>query len=128
MAEKIFMIALSPTMENGVLARWKKAEGDVIKQGDIICEVETDKATMEYESSVEGTLLKILLQEGGKASIGDVIAIAGKPDEDISNLLVTNKKDKIITSTKEKQPEVNAPLDAIVFESKDAKPDRKSVV
>jgi len=87
MSEKVLMIALSPTMETGTLARWRKKEGDTVASGDVLCEVETDKATMDYESSVEGTLLKILLPEGGQAKVGDPIAIVGKPGEDISALL-----------------------------------------
>ncbi len=81
------MIALSPTMETGTLARWRKKEGDAVATGDVLCEVETDKATMDYESSAEGTLLKILLPEGGQAKVGDLIAIVGKPGEDIGPLL-----------------------------------------
>jgi len=87
MSEKILMIALSPTMETGTLARWRKKEGDTVASGDVLCEVETDKATMDYESSAEGTLLKILLPEGGQAKVGDVIAIVGKPGEDISGIV-----------------------------------------
>jgi pyruvate dehydrogenase E2 component (dihydrolipoamide acetyltransferase) len=87
MPEKVLMIALSPTMETGTLARWRKKEGDTVASGDVLCEVETDKATMDYESGVEGTLLKILLPEGGQAKVGDIIAVVGKPGEDISGLL-----------------------------------------
>jgi len=87
MPEKILMIALSPTMESGTLARWRKKEGDTVASGDVLCEVETDKATMDYESSAEGTLLKILLPEGGQAKVGDPIAIVGKPGEDIAAIL-----------------------------------------
>ncbi len=87
MPEKILMIALSPTMETGTLAKWRKKEGDTVASGDVLCEVETDKATMDYESSSEGTLLKILLPEGGQAKVGDPIAIVGKPGEDIAALL-----------------------------------------
>jgi len=87
MPEKILMIALSPTMETGTVARWRKKEGDTVASGDVICEVETDKATMDYESTAEGTLLKIILPEGGQARVGDLIAIVGKPGEDVSALL-----------------------------------------
>jgi pyruvate dehydrogenase E2 component (dihydrolipoamide acetyltransferase) len=87
MSEKVLMIALSPTMETGTLARWRKKEGDTIANGDVLCEVETDKATMDYESTAEGTLLKILLPEGGQAKVGDVIAIVGKPGEDIAGIM-----------------------------------------
>jgi pyruvate dehydrogenase E2 component (dihydrolipoamide acetyltransferase) len=87
MSEKILMMALSPTMETGTIARWRKKEGDTVASGDVLCEVETDKATMDYESTTEGTLLKILLPEGGQAKVGDVIAIVGKPGEDISGIV-----------------------------------------
>jgi pyruvate dehydrogenase E2 component (dihydrolipoamide acetyltransferase) len=87
MPEKILMIALSPTMETGTLAKWRKKEGDTVASGDVLCEVETDKATMDYESSSEGTLLKILLPEGGQAKVGDPIAIVGTPGEDIAALI-----------------------------------------
>jgi pyruvate dehydrogenase E2 component (dihydrolipoamide acetyltransferase) len=86
-AEKVLMIALSPTMETGTIARWRKKEGDQIRSGDVICEVETDKATMDYEASAEGTLLRIVLTEGGQAKVGDLIAVVGTPGEDISALL-----------------------------------------
>jgi pyruvate/2-oxoglutarate dehydrogenase complex dihydrolipoamide acyltransferase (E2) component len=78
MAEKIMMLALSPTMEMGTIAKWNAKEGDTIANGDVICEVETDKATMDYEAMVDGTLLKIVLPEGGQAKVGDTIAIVGK--------------------------------------------------
>ena len=89
MAEKVLMIALSPTMETGTIARWRKKEGERVASGDVICEVETDKATMDYEASSEGTLLKIILAEGGEAKVGDIIAVLGAPGEDISALLGT---------------------------------------
>ncbi len=87
MAEKIFMIALSPTMEEGTILKWMKLEGDEIDTGDIICEVETDKASMEYESAQEGTLLKVLKNEGTSARVGETIAILGAKGEDISSVL-----------------------------------------
>lgn len=82
MAEPIFMIALSPTMTEGVIAEWIAKEGQSLKSGDALCEVETDKATMAYESPVSGTLLKILLPAGGSAVVGRVIAVMGKTGED----------------------------------------------
>jgi len=87
MPEKILMMALSPTMETGTLVRWRKKEGDTVASGDVLCEVETDKATMDYESASEGTLLKIVVQAGGQAKVGDTIGILGKPGEDFSSLL-----------------------------------------
>lgn len=87
MAEKVFMIALSPTMEEGTILRWRKKEGDEVKEGDILCDVETDKASMEYESTQAGTLLKIVRGEGSAAKVGDLIAVLGTAGEDISSLV-----------------------------------------
>jgi pyruvate dehydrogenase E2 component (dihydrolipoamide acetyltransferase) len=87
MAEQVLMLALSPTMEEGTIVSWHKKEGDSVAQSDIICEVETDKATMEYESVNEGTLLKILVPEGGQAKVGEPIAVVGESGEDISSLI-----------------------------------------
>ena len=66
MATEILMPALSPTMEEGTLAKWLKKEGDAVKSGDIIAEIETDKATMEFEAVDEGILGKILVSEGSQ--------------------------------------------------------------
>lgn len=85
--EKMFMIALTPTMESGKIAQWIKKEGDTIDIGDVICEVETDKASMEYESINKGTIVKILTLEGDSAKVGDVIAILGEEGDDISTVL-----------------------------------------
>jgi pyruvate dehydrogenase E2 component (dihydrolipoamide acetyltransferase) len=87
MAEKVLMLALSPTMESGTIVSWHKREGEVVAQGDLLCEVETDKAVMEYESTYEGTLLKILISEGSEAAVGETIAVVGKAGEDIAALL-----------------------------------------
>ena len=87
MAEKVLMLALSPTMETGTIAGWSKKEGDEITTGDVLCEVETDKATMEYESIQEGTLLKIMVSEGESAVVEQPIAIVGAKGEDISELI-----------------------------------------
>jgi pyruvate dehydrogenase E2 component (dihydrolipoamide acetyltransferase) len=86
MAEKILMLALSPTMETGTVAKWLKKEGDPVKPGDILCEVETDKATMDYETQAQGVLLKILVPQGSDSTVGSCIAIVGNPGEDISSL------------------------------------------
>jgi pyruvate dehydrogenase E2 component (dihydrolipoamide acetyltransferase) len=89
MAEKLVMPALSPTMEKGVIAKWLKKEGDRIASGDVLCEVETDKAVMEYPSGTDGVLLKILVSEGGAAAVEEPIGIVGQPGEDITSLLKT---------------------------------------
>ena len=76
MPTNILMPALSPTMEKGNLARWLKKEGDQIKSGDIIAEIETDKATMEYEAVDEGTLARIVMPEGTQdVAVNSVIAV-----------------------------------------------------
>lgn len=87
MASKLPMIALSPTMSEGTIARWKKAEGDAFSSGDVLCEVETDKASMDYEAPSQGVLLKIAIPAGGKARVGDTIAVIGKSGEDPLPLL-----------------------------------------
>ncbi|MGC9312657.1 MAG: E3 binding domain-containing protein, partial [Sediminispirochaetaceae bacterium] len=87
MAEKMLMLALSPTMEEGTIVTWHKKEGDTVASGDTVCEVETDKATMDYESLQEGTLLKILIEEGQSAMVEQPIAIIGEEGEDVSSLV-----------------------------------------
>lgn len=86
MAEKVQMLALSPTMTEGTIASWKLKEGDEVKKGAVLCEVETDKAVMDYEAVTSGVLLKIITGEGEKAAVGDVIAIIGKAGEDVATL------------------------------------------
>ena len=80
------MEALSPTMEEGQVVKWLKAEGDGVTSGDIIAEIETDKATMELTARGDGVLRAILVAEGGTAPVGNVIALIGAGDEDISEL------------------------------------------
>lgn len=92
MAEMLPMLALSPTMEQGVLVKWNKSEGDQIASGDVVCEVETDKAVMEYEASVEGTMLKQLIAEGDSVAVGQPIAILGEEGEDIADLVKEAQK------------------------------------
>ena len=86
MATKVHMEALSPTMEEGQVVKWLKAEGDGVTHGEIIAEIETDKATMELTARGDGVLRVILVAEGGTAPVGRVIALIGAPDEDISEL------------------------------------------
>ncbi|PKD44180.1 pyruvate dehydrogenase complex dihydrolipoamide acetyltransferase [Rhodohalobacter barkolensis] len=87
MAIKIEMPKLSDTMEEGVIAKWNISEGDKIEAGDVIAEVETDKATMEVEAFDPGTVLKILVGEGDAVPLGGIMAIVGEEGEDISDLL-----------------------------------------
>jgi len=86
MVTKVHMEALSPTMEEGQLVRWLKSEGDEISNGDVIAEIETDKATMELVARGDGVLRKIFLGEGGTAAVGEVIAVIAGADEDISDV------------------------------------------
>ena len=80
------MEALSPTMEEGQVVRWLKSEGDPVANGDILAEIETDKATMELVARGDGVLRKILLGEGGVAPVGEIIAVIASLDEDIGDL------------------------------------------
>src|SRR5216117_73462 len=80
----ILMPALSPTMEKGNLAKWLKKEGDKVKTGDVIAEIETDKATMEYEAIEDGTLAKIVVPEGtNDVPVNQLIAVLAQEGEDV---------------------------------------------
>ena len=87
MAEVVNMPRLSDTMEEGTVAKWLKKVGDTIEEGDILAEIETDKATMEFESFYSGTLLHIGIQEGEGAPVDSLLAVIGEKGEDISGLL-----------------------------------------
>ena len=87
MAEVIKMPRLSDTMEEGVVAQWLKKVGDKVSEGDILAEIETDKATMEFESFYDGTLLHIAIDEGVAANVDTMLCIIGEENEDISSLL-----------------------------------------
>ena len=87
MATKVHMEALSPTMEEGQVVKWLKAEGDQVEAGDLLAEIETDKATMELVARGDGVLRAILLNEGQAAPVGDVIAVIAATDEDVSELV-----------------------------------------
>lgn len=86
MASKVLMEALSPTMEEGRLVEWKKNEGDPVRIGDVIAEVETDKAVMELVARAEGVLLKQLVPAGATVAVAKLVGIVGQPGEDISAL------------------------------------------
>ena len=84
MPVNILMPALSPTMEKGNLAKWLKKEGDPVKTGDVIAEIETDKATMEYEAIEDGTLAKIVVPEGtNDVPVNQLIAVLAQEGEDV---------------------------------------------
>jgi pyruvate dehydrogenase E2 component (dihydrolipoamide acetyltransferase) len=114
MASKVIMPKLSPTMEEGQIARWLKKEGDKVSMGEPLAEIDTDKATMEMQALANGVLRKILIGEGESAPLGQLIGIIGEPEEDISSLLneapaksapaATPQPEQISTET-EKTPE-----------------------
>ena len=83
MATKVHMEALSPTMEEGRLVKWNKHEGDPVKSGDTLAEVETDKAVMELVARADGQLLKVMVPEGTTVPVGNVVAWIGKPGEKV---------------------------------------------
>ena len=115
MAEVINMPRLSDTMEEGTVAKWLKQVGDKVEEGDILAEIETDKATMEFESFHEGTLLHIGIQEGDGAPVDSLLAIIGEDGEDISALLngsgtaPSEPKAEEPKEKEEKAPMVDAP-------------------
>lgn len=120
MAEIIRMPKMSDTMEEGVIANWLVKKGDKVKSGDILAEVETDKATMELESYEDGTILHIGVEAGSSVAVNGVIAIIGKEGEDISGLLkeggngaVESKKDepKAEEPKKEEKKAANESID-----------------
>lgn len=120
MAQIITMPRLSDTMTEGVVAKWLKKVGERIEEGDILAEIETDKATMEFESFNEGTLLHIGLQEGETAPVDSLLAIIGEEGEDFSALLngentseskeetSSEAKEEISTETTEESSETTA--------------------
>jgi pyruvate dehydrogenase E2 component (dihydrolipoamide acetyltransferase) len=87
MATKVVMAQLSPTMEEGRLVEWKIGEGDAVAQGDVVAEIETDKANMDVEAMGSGVLRKIVVEEGTTVPVGALIGVIGEEDEDISGLL-----------------------------------------
>ena len=106
MAEVIRMPKMSDTMEEGVIAAWLKKVGDQVKAGDILAEVETDKATMELEAYEDGTLLHIGIKVGEAAPVDGIIAVIGKKGEAFDQLLTESDssiKDEVIEETKEEE-------------------------
>ncbi|MCW5520172.1 pyruvate dehydrogenase complex dihydrolipoamide acetyltransferase [Aureitalea sp. L0-47] len=108
MAEIINMPRLSDTMEEGTVASWLKKVGDKVSEGDILAEIETDKATMEFESFYEGTLLHIGIAEGETAEVDKLLAIIGEEGEDISALLTGGDAPKTEERTEEDVTEASS--------------------
>ena len=105
MAEVILMPRLSDTMTEGVIAAWHKKVGDPVKKGELLAEIETDKATMELESYKEGTLLHIGGDKGAKINVDDLLAIVGNPGEDISGLVGKGGQQGANTKPQEAAPQ-----------------------
>jgi len=99
MAEVILMPRLSDTMTEGVVAAWHKNVGDTVKKGDLLAEIETDKATMELESYQDGILLHIGTPRGGKLQVNDLLAIFGKQGEDVSALIAAHTQGAASTTS-----------------------------
>ena len=107
MAEVVKMPKLSDTMTEGVVAAWHKKVGDSVSEGDLLAEIETDKATMEFESFYDGTLLHIGVDKGAAAPVNDILAIIGDKGEDISALL--NDSENNTDETPKKENTENTP-------------------
>ena len=120
MAEVVRMPKMSDTMTEGVIAKWHKKVGDTVKSGDLVAEVETDKATMDFESFQEGTLLYVGIAEGQAAPVDSVIAIIGAPDEDYQALLTASPApaaEKAAPVVAEAAPLAAAPAASVTPES-----------
>src|SRR5256885_12470211 len=105
---EIQMPKLSDTMTEGTLVSWKKKKGDKVSAGEVIAEIETDKATMEWESPEDGTLTEIFVQEGGKVNVGDKIAFIGEEGEEApknEEKKEPAKKEEKPAEKKEKKPQ-----------------------
>src|SRR5579872_141547 len=113
MPTNILMPALSPTMEKGNLARWLKKEGDTIKSGDVIAEIETDKATMEYEAVDDGTLAKIVVPEGTQdVAVNQLIAVMAEEGEDVKAAAAAAGKGAATAAPPKAPPPAAAPASA----------------
>jgi len=109
MAEVITMPRLSDTMTEGKVAKWHKKVGDKVKEGDILAEIETDKAVQDFESEIEGTLLYIGVEEGNAAAVDSVLAIIGNEGEDISGLTGGAAAPAATSEEKKEEPKTDTP-------------------
>lgn len=127
MAEVILMPRLSDTMTEGVIAEWHKNVGDSVKKGELLADVETDKATMELESYKDGTLLHIGTIKGGKLQVNDLLAIIGNKGEDVADLIkasgsaaveeekVVSKKESTPVHTQEKSLDISTMEEVVLM-------------
>jgi pyruvate dehydrogenase E2 component (dihydrolipoamide acetyltransferase) len=130
---EIQMPKLSDTMTEGTLVAWKKKKGDQVSAGDVLAEIETDKATMEWESPEDGTLTEIYVEEGGKVNVGDKIAFIGSEGEEAPKQQAPAQKEEKPPEPgeqKEKQPQAEAekPAPAQEREKETAAPQQKETV
>jgi pyruvate dehydrogenase E2 component (dihydrolipoyllysine-residue acetyltransferase) len=119
MATQVIMPKLSPTMEEGQISRWLKKEGDTVSMGEPLAEIDTDKATMEMQALAAGVLRKILVKEGESAPLGQMIAVIGEPDEDIS---------KFVSSATAETPKPAAPAPESESQQPEAKREKSDAV
>ena len=125
---EIQMPKLSDTMTEGTLVAWKKKKGDQVSAGEVLAEIETDKATMEWESPEDGTLTEIYVQEGGKVNVGDKIGfIRGEGEEAPKQEEPTQKKKTEAVAEKKPQAETEKPAPAEAAEKETAPPQEKDV-
>lgn len=118
MAEVVRMPKLSDTMTEGVVAEWHKKVGDEVEAGDLLAEIETDKATMEFESFQDGVLLHIGVEKGGSAPVDSILAILGEKGEDIADLLASEST----PAPKAESPKTEEPAKEEVKEAPKAAP------
>jgi pyruvate dehydrogenase E2 component (dihydrolipoamide acetyltransferase) len=125
---EIQMPKLSDTMTEGTLIAWKKKKGDKVSAGDVIAEIETDKATMEWESPEDGTLTEIYVEEGGKVEVGQRIAFIGELGEGGQKEEAPKKEEARKPERKEKQAETEKPAPAQARQKETASPQEKKTV
>ena len=116
MAEIVYMPKLSDTMTEGVVAAWTKNVGDAVKTGEILAEIETDKATMEFESFYDGVLLYIGVETGKTAPVNAILAIIGDKEEDIASLITATPEAPVISEKKVEEKKEAAPTPLLVQE------------
>ena len=116
MAEIVYMPKLSDTMTEGVVAAWTKNVGDAVKTGEILAEIETDKATMEFESFYDGVLLYIGVETGKTAPVNAILAIIGDKGEDIASLITATPEAPVISEKKVEEKKEAAPTPLVVQE------------
>src|SRR5215471_16479262 len=125
MAEVVRMPKMSDTMTEGVIVEWHKKVGDKVKPGDVLAEIETDKAVMEFESYQEGILLYIGAQKGETVKVDDVIAVMGKEGEDYKAALGAEKKTETAEQPEKKEKALES--EKVSKEKTEAKPQPEKV-